>query len=97
MPKSRSRHPTERKPGIVYARTRHGEELPVIDVTNAAFRVADDLAAIEAMQNEFAATERKRKQLPKFLLRYFIRSAARRSLLAQALFQPEGGVLPGLS
>jgi hypothetical protein len=97
MPTFGSRHATERKPGIVYARTRHGEELPVIDVTNAAFRVADDLTAVEAMRNEFAATERKRKQLPKFLLRYFIRSAARRSLLARALFQHERGVLPGLS
>jgi hypothetical protein len=87
----------ERKPGLIYARTANGEPLPVIDVTNAAFRVCDDLAAVETMRNEFAATERKRKQLPKFLLRYFIRSAARRSHLARALFNPEGDVLPGLN
>jgi hypothetical protein len=97
MPTPRVQHPLERKPGLLYALTAHGDALPVIDVTNTAFRVADDLTAVEVMRNEFAATERKRKQLPKFLLRYFIRAAARRSLLARALFKPEGGVLPGLS
>jgi hypothetical protein len=97
IPTPRSQHLTEPNPGLVYARTAQGDELPVIDVTNPAFRVADDLTAVEAMRNEFAAGERRRKQLPKFLLRYFMRSAARRSPLARALFQPEGGVLPGLS
>jgi hypothetical protein len=89
--------PAVRKPGVCYTRTAQGQELPVIDVTHPAFEVADDLASVEALRTAFAATERKHKRLPGFLLRYFMRSAAKRSLLARALLEPEGAVLPGLS
>jgi hypothetical protein len=89
--------PSVKKPGVSYARTAQGQELPIIDVTHPAFAIADDLKSVEALRIAFAATERKQKRLPGFLLRYFMRSAAKRSLLARALLEPEGAVLPGLS
>lgn len=94
---STGQQPPTRKPGVSYARTTQGQELPIIDVTHPAFAVSDDAKSIEALRIAFAATERKHRQLPGFLLRYFMRSAAKRSLLARALLEPDGAVLPGLS
>jgi hypothetical protein len=74
-----------------------GEAIPVIDVTHPAFALSDDPAAVAALRAEAALIDRKHRQLPKFLLRYFMWSAAKRSLLARALLQPDSAVLPGMS
>ncbi len=66
-------------------------------MTHPAFGIPDDPAAVAALRREFAVAERRQKQLPGFLLRYFIRAAAKRSLLARALLESGTPVLPGVS
>jgi hypothetical protein len=82
---------------IVYATTPDGHRFPVIDVTDPAFTVDDSHAAIETLRRTFHAMELQRKRMPKFLMRYFIRTAARRSLLARALLTPQDAVLDSLT
>jgi hypothetical protein len=86
-----------KRPGVSYAVTTDGHELPVIDVSHPDFRLADDQAAIESARRAYVRMERRGRRIPRFLLRYMWRSMLRRSLLARALFAPEGGVLPGMS
>ncbi len=85
------------RPGIAYAATAQGYELPVIDVTHAAFTVADDSASGEALRAAFIAMGRQNNRVPRFLMKFFMRSFMRRSLLARALFDHESTVLPGLN
>jgi hypothetical protein len=86
-----------KRPGVSYALTTQGQELPVIDVSHPDFRVADDQAAIESARRAHARMERRGRRIPRFLLRYLWRSMLRRSLLARTLFAPELTVLPGMS
>lgn len=83
--------------GIIYARTREGFDLPVIDVTNPRFAVPDDPAAVRGLYDSFIAHERKRRYLPAFVLRWMLRMAARKSRLIRALVDPKAGFLDGLS
>ncbi|HEY4408019.1 MAG TPA: hypothetical protein VGN55_25485 [Xanthobacteraceae bacterium] len=83
--------------GIAYAKTREGFDLPVIDVTHPWFAVPDDPAAIRGMHDAFVEDERKRQLIPKFIMRWMLRAAARKSRLVRALFEPDAGFLDGLS
>jgi hypothetical protein len=74
---------------IIRAATRQGFALPVIDVSNPAFQVPDDAAALGALRAELGESERRRKRLPRFVLRWLMRSVARRSLLARELLGGE--------
>jgi hypothetical protein len=86
-----------RRSGVAYARAPAGYELPVIDVTDPAFRLAEDPDTLAALQEAYRAEERRYRRLPAFLLRLLWRSAARRSLLLRALLKPEAGYLGGLA
>ena len=55
--------------GIVHAKTREGFDLPVIDVTNPAFAVPDDPAAARGLYDAFVEDERRRRRIPKFIMR----------------------------
>jgi hypothetical protein len=83
--------------GIIYARTREGFDLPVIDVTNPRFAVPDDPVAVRGLYDAFIAHERRRRHIPAFVLRLMLRMAARKSRLIRALVDPEAGFLDGLS
>jgi hypothetical protein len=85
------------KSGIIYARTREGFDLPVIDVTNPQFTVPDDPAAVERAKDAFIADERGRRYIPAFVMRLMLRAAARKSRLVRALFQSDVGYLDSLS
>jgi hypothetical protein len=86
-----------RNDGIVYARTREGFDLPVIDVTNPHFTLPDDPPAIARAKDAFLADEHRRRLVPEFITRLMLRAAARKSRLLRALFQPETGYLDSLS
>ena len=86
-----------RNDGVVYARTRDGVELPVIDVTNPRFTVPDDPAAAQRASEALAAEERRRRRIPKFIIRLMLRAAARKSRLVRALFASDSGYLDSLS
>lgn len=82
---------------MIFAKTSDGLSLPVIDVTDPEFAVADDPASLAQRTKEFADWERERRRLPKFLERLLLRLAAKRSRLVRALFQSEDGYLDGIS
>jgi hypothetical protein len=82
---------------LIYAKTREGFDLPVIDFTNPRFAVADDPQSLEAQHRAFLQWHRTRQRLPKFLMRLFLKRAAKRSRLVRALFQSETGYLDSIS
>jgi hypothetical protein len=79
------------------ARTRAGYDLPIIDVTHPRFRVADDAAARAARQQAFLGDDRQRRWIPGFLLRFMLRQLAKKSRLADAMFNRESSYLDGIS
>src|ERR1700726_134784 len=83
--------------GIIYAKTREGFDLPVIDVTNPRFAVPDDPAAAREQYDAFVEGERRRRRIPKFIMRMMLATAAKKSRLVRALFKSDAGFLDGLS
>jgi hypothetical protein len=79
------------------AKTREGHDLPVIDVTDPRFAVADDPAATQALYDAFVASERRRRWIPQFIMRAMLRRAASESRLVRAIFASEAGYLDGMS
>ncbi len=78
-----------KRPGIVYAATGRGCELPVLDVTHPAFTVADDPASLEKLRREFVEQGRQYRRVPGFMMRLRMKSAARRSHPLAAMLKPE--------
>jgi len=87
----------QRKPGVCYALTDEGVELPVIDVTHPAFRL--DLSAGDLAQRlkDHVRMMRRRERLPAFLGRLLMRLASRRSALIRGILGAEGGFLSGMN
>jgi hypothetical protein len=83
--------------GLIHAKTREGFDLPVIDLTNPRFAVPVDAAAARGLYEAFVEHERRRRRIPKFIMRMILRSAARKSRLIRALFDSNNGFLDGLS
>lgn len=90
--------PPGARAGVVYAPTRQGYALPVVDVTHPCFIVPDDSASLDALRAELEESERRRKRVPRFVMKWMLRSIARRSLLAHELLgEGTGSVLSGLT
>lgn len=83
--------------GLVYATTRDGYELPVIDVTHPRFHVPDDADAQRRLKDALARSERQRRFFPAFVMRWMLNSAAKKSRLVNALFGTEAAFLDGLT
>jgi hypothetical protein len=83
--------------GLASARTREGFDLPVIDVTNPRFAVPDDPATLRAVQDALAGEERRRRRIPRFIMRLLLARAARKSRLVRAMFDSDKGYLDGMS
>lgn len=83
--------------GFVMAKTREGYDLPVIDVTDPRFAVPDDQAATRALYDAFVASERRRRRIPKFIMRPMLRRAAKQSRMVRALFASKTGYVDGLT
>ena len=83
--------------GITRARTREGFDLPVIDVTNPRFAVPDDPATVRGLHDAIIESERRRRRVPKFILRMMLRAAARKSRLVHAFCDSDAGFLDGMS
>jgi hypothetical protein len=83
--------------GIILARTREGFDLPVIDLSNPRFAIADDPATLRTLQDAFAEEERRRQRIPKFIRRFRLLAAARKSRLVRAVFSTDKGYLDGIS
>jgi len=88
---------TDRKPGVAYALTADRVELPVIDVTHAAFALTTTPEAQQAQWRRLQDVERRRRWMPFFLRRFLLRSVRRRSVLMRGLMQASGSFLSGLN
>ncbi|HLH95816.1 MAG TPA: hypothetical protein VKW08_11950 [Xanthobacteraceae bacterium] len=88
---------TQPPDSLILAKTREGFDLPVIDLTNPRFAVPNDAAAVRELYQEFVDGERRRRHIPKFIMRMMLRSAARQSRLVDALFSSETGYLDAIS
>jgi hypothetical protein len=92
---SRSTIPSPRD--VVHATTREGHSFPVIDITNPRFATPNDPASVAALSQAYHTEERRRRRVPKMIMRLMLQAAAKRSLLFRALFNPEAEFLDGLS
>src|SRR5690242_12262490 len=82
---------------LLRAQTRDGVSLPVIDVTDPRFHVADDAVSLRALFERAAVEARRHQRMPQFIMRFMLRRAARQSLILRALFGGEGSFLDGLT
>ncbi len=85
-----------KKPGIYYAVTDDGLELPVIDVTHPAFRIDISQADLDRLYEEHVGELQQRARIPGFIQKIFLRYMMRRSRLMQALSGAAGTFLGGM-
>jgi hypothetical protein len=82
---------------LIYAATRDGHRLPVIDVTNPRFGVPDDSASVRKLLDAAHDEERRNRRVPKFIMRWLLKSAAKRSLLVRAIYATDATFLDGMT
>lgn len=83
----------QRRPGVWYAVTDNGLELPVVDVTNPAFFEEHSASELEALSAATLRNLEKTKWIPLFVHR----ALARKSLLLRGTLEAMGGILSGMS
>lgn len=86
-----------KRDGVVFAMTREGYELPVLDISHPRFAVQENEDTVAALLRDIDRSERQRRRVPKFIWRLVLKSAARKSRLARAFFSPEGAFLDGMT
>jgi hypothetical protein len=96
MPKIPEAH---RTPGLCYAYTPEGLELPVLDLAHPAFQVQVSDAELAAQAKAFMAEQvRGRKSwLGRFFMRHLLPRLLSRSRLGRALAKARDGYLDGIS
>jgi hypothetical protein len=85
------------KDELAYAATRDGRVLPVIDVTDPRFAVPDDPDSMRRLLDASSAEELRNRRIPEFIMRWMLKSAAKRSLLVRSIFSSDATFLDGLS
>jgi hypothetical protein len=73
-----------KKPGVCYALSGEGIELPVIDVTHPAFALEPSEAELVALRGRYLRQARLRARLPAFVHRGIMRFLRERSALVRA-------------
>jgi hypothetical protein len=86
-----------KRPGVGYALTEDGLELPVIDLTHPAFGDLPDDAAQEQAVREYLEATARAARTPGVLRDAVLWLMSRRSLLMRAIRDSGGSYLPGLS
>jgi hypothetical protein len=84
---------TDKHPGLAYAVSSDGIELPVIDITHPAFQIDLDPRTISSLLERYAAEEQRRARMPKLLQRPLLRIMLGGSRLGRAFLASSGGVL----
>ncbi|MFZ5894921.1 MAG: hypothetical protein ACOY0T_27920 [Myxococcota bacterium] len=85
-----------KKPGVHYAFTNDGLELPLVDITHEAFALNTTPAQQRALTSAFMREQAKFAKLPDLVQRALLRVFLRGSILADALRKSEGTFLTGL-
>jgi hypothetical protein len=88
---------TNKKPGLCYAFTDGGVELPVIDVTHPSFRITLSDEEIEAKAQQFLDQQAAKGPLAAWLQRKIMPFFLRRSVIGRGMLKSAGGYLDGLS
>lgn len=81
----------------IQALTRDGISLPVIDVTDPRFAVPDDPDSLRKLLDAAREEERRNRRIPKFIMQWLLKSAAKRSRLLQPLLAGNATFLDGMS
>ncbi len=84
---------------LVYATTDDGLRLPVIDITHPAFALPDDAESVAALDGAVRDAQRRYARMPRFIMRFLLRRAARRSQLLADIVNvgAKAGFLSGLT
>lgn len=85
-----------KKPGLVYALTDDGVELPVIDVTHAAFSLTTTDAELTRLGDAFIREAIRRQRIPPLVQRVMYRVMLRKSVIAQGIAGAKGSFLSSL-
>jgi hypothetical protein len=85
-----------KKPGVHYALTPDGVELPIVDVTHPVFAVSISSAEQEQRVQAFLKETRQLEQLPKLIRTPLLRLFLRGSVLARGIRQSKDSFLSGL-
>jgi hypothetical protein len=86
-----------KRPGVLYAFTNEGIELPVIDVTNAAFALNLGPGDLETLQQKFIAEQRRGQNTPLFVRKLYVNFFLRKSALWQGLRKASRRYLSGMN
>jgi hypothetical protein len=89
--------PSERVPGVSYALTPHGTELPVIDVTHPSFALDQSEAAIRSMRDHATSEMARWQRRPRWLRRIMVALLARKSVLLRGLRSAKGTFLTAMN
>lgn len=82
---------------LIYAATREGHMLPVIDITDPRFAVPDDPDNLSRLFAQSAAEEQRNRRLPAFIMRFLLRRAMKQSLILRALFGGDASFVDGVT
>jgi hypothetical protein len=86
-----------KRPGVVYAVSDDGVELPVIDVTHPAFALRLTGAELESLTGDFIRESARYRRWPAFLRRLFFRLVLSRSVLGGGVVKAAGSFLNSLN
>lgn len=86
-----------KKPGLCYAVTDDGLELPVVDVQHPSFALAVDAEAQRKLTARFIAEQERFRKLPSWIGKAMMRFVLRGSRLAKGLRQADGTFLDGIT
>jgi hypothetical protein len=89
--------PFKKIPGVCYAISDSGLELPVIDVTHPAFHLDADEADLFARAERFAKKQQSQGKLALWLQRKMIPMVLKRSLIGRGLLRSAGGYMDSLT
>jgi hypothetical protein len=89
-------HESDKQPGVVYAATKDGRELPVVDVTHPAFALTLSGAEQQALVEKFLQQGVPFAFLPKPLRTPLLHFFLRGSVLAQGIQKAQGSYMSGL-
>jgi len=85
-----------KKPGVFYAVSADGIELPIVDLTHPSFALPVDRTKATALIERYARAEARRGRLQQWARRRFYGYFLKRSVLGRALMGAAGTFLPGM-
>jgi hypothetical protein len=94
-------HPTpseiKMKPGVCYAFSNDGIELPVIDITHPAFKITLDETELSGLQQQFLGEQKRLEKTPGFLRSLLYAFMSRRSVIMSGLMGASGTFMSGMN